>query len=752
MEEESPKILKLDDDVIQRIAAGEVIHQPLNVVKELLENAIDAGSDSITIKVQNGGYTLISVADNGCGIRESELPLACRRHTTSKLRDFSDLSKIQTFGFRGEALFSMTCCSHLSIITKTENSETGFIAHYLDGELSEPIEQIHATDGTVIEVRDLFYNNSIRLNSHPKNSVEVKKIAQMIRCYAIVYPYIAFGFSSNGKELVKTYGNSTFENVIRNLYCIEDEGAFFSVSFGIDSKVDVEAFLSHPGNARAPNTSAIFINGRLVSCKQIKRGLELVYNDVLAKGLHGFFFIVLNLPSNEVDVNIHPSKKEVRFLNEKEIVDSICKRVKEELESRSNVREVEMLNTQRRSQKYSSQQIPKGQKSILDFQEDAEINNNHNEIQDQNIENYHENTNESFIKNDNESYEHNNGNDFNITMHSPIQNDYENANISSNESPLSSMPPSPNKTEPNNEDFIEDDEAETKSEEIIPKVMYSQSPKKAKSQKSTITKSSLFSDLKYEPIKPKIPLDPHTQTIEQVLTGGAKTVIQRAFRTVQLSSVKNLREKVSLDFDEGLKRFFHDSTFTGFIGLRILLLQSGKSLYMINLYALLKDFFYQQFLNMFANLPQYRFNPPIPILETLQIITSGNENDEELVKQLETRAPLLSDYFSISIHEGKLYSLPLALNGYVPSYNALPLFLYQLSTNVNWDEEEECYIGILDALSSLYSVTSFDEKEKETLESLQHQIMTIIYPNMKKNYNPTITLSNSIIPVEFPVN
>ena len=279
--------------------------------------------------------------------------------------------------------------------------------------------------------------------------------------------------------------------------------------------------------------------------------------------------------------------------------------------------------------------------------------------------------------------------------------------------------------------------------------MYPQSPKKTKSeQKLSTSKAKFFNDLKYEPIKPKIPLDPHTQTIEQVLTGGAKTVIPRAFRTVQLASVKNLKDKNSLDFDEGLKRFFRDSSFSGFIGLRMILLQSGTSLYMVNLYALLKDFFFQHFLNLFANLPQYRFNPPIPIEETLQIIT--NEDVEEIMKQLEARAPLLLDYFSISIHESKLYSLPLVMNGYVPSFAALPLFLYQLSTNVNWDDEEECYTGILDALSSLYSVTPHKKKKKETMEALQHQIMTVIYPNLKKSYNPTIALSNSIVPIEFP--
>ena len=792
---ETPGIVQLSDDVIKRIAAGEVIQQPANVVKELIENCIDAGTEFINVQLENGGYSLISVSDNGSGIREKDLPVVCRRHTTSKIKDYSDLANISTFGFRGEALFSMSCCSHLSIITKTHDSETGFIANYLDGELLDKILPSHAIDGTIINVKDLFYNNTIRLKSKSKTNTEVKKIEDIIRKYAIVYPYISFTLISNHKELFKTYGNSTFEDVTRKIYNIEEEGMFFNISFKVGANVKVEALLSHPGNSKAPKSSATFINGRLVSSQKIKRGIESVYLDVVAKGLHGFFFIIINLPPQDFDVNIHPSKKEVRFLNETEIIKAICEKVKEELQKRSNVRGIEMIPMSQK--KINLQKLPKNQTLILDYQKINTINekdqifegNNTNEnlesteqINQNNIINQRE---ESFINNEfhkpndfifeekakngitpktynqeikktsifenrkNDTIEKNiipNGND--KTPRETFSYEENNKNSIIEEDII----PNNNNQTPRETFSYEEQNKNSKTEDIIPKTNFQSAPPSPRKEISTknmrIKKKTCFEDLKYEPLKPKpTTIDPHLQTLEQVLTGSAKVIVPKSFRKVQLQSICNLKEKVISNEDCELKKILKHSSFCGFIGLQAILLQKESSLYIVSLYALLKDFFYQRILELFANFPQYRIQSAISINDALSTITSN----DSLGPMIESKSPLLLDYFSISVHGSTLYSLPIIINGYQPTFSTIPLFLYQLATKVNWEEEEECFDGIIDALSSLFSVIPEDGVSSEIEKRLQHEILTIIYPEIKKNeYKPSIKLSQSFQEITIP--
>ncbi|OHT12559.1 DNA mismatch repair protein [Tritrichomonas foetus] len=757
---EAPIIRPLDPDVVKKIACGEVINEPINAVKELMENSIDAGADSITVRIINGGYTSIKIEDDGCGIRHSDLPAACRRHTTSKIKEYSDLTTINTFGFRGEALASMSCCSHLSIISRTENDTQGYCAHYLDCELNGSIEPISAIKGTIIEMRDIFYNNPIRLQERPKSNVEAKKISDMITKYSVVYPHIAFAFYSNDKELYKSYGNSTFDVVLRQIYTCEDPDAFFQLNFDVDNNTRAEIFLSTPGNSKAPKYSAIFINGRLISNDRIKHGIENVYIDVLPRGCKPFFFCVLTMPSEIVDVNFHPTKKEVKFLGESKIIEEICVNVKQALTERANQRGVEILKTKepKKSQKYNipeNQQVfsfPDGKLQMLS----QKPKDKNNEKENNNIENNQEEINNktSVVDDDpiddtpfsDSDHANSHANDSINDSGVNHQNEFENETSYSKPkvTPVTFEEERPRFLSNNSsdDDLITTDSVSSRlfsvSCDIPPK------PKKKKTKENV----GIFDDLKYDPIVTcKKPIDRSLQTLEQVLT-QPQVSVPKPFRVVDLTSILSMKAEVinSCDFD--LAQALKNHEFVGFIGLRLILLQVDSELYAFNLYALLKDFFYQRVLNYFANYSKQFMNPPISIEKSIHIISNDPYQFD-----FEPHQTMLEDYFNMSIKDNLLHSLPQPLSGYTPSFTTLPLFLYQITHDVDWEDEYECFSGLFDALSSLYSVNPEDEEDEELTKKLQNEITNTILPLLKTDeYKPSTSLKNDVSICALPFN
>lgn len=331
-------IRQLDPSVVSRIAAGEAISCPSNAIKELIENSIDANSTWITIEIERGGYDLIRIIDDGSGISYNDLPIACKAHTTSKISDFSDLQNIGTFGFRGEALHSISMVTHLKIITKTDNDERASVANYFEGELSGQIGFIAAPKGTTIEARNLFYNYTMRLQGINPNA-EAKKITDIISKYSVIYPHIGFVVRSNKKETLMTYGKtSSSETVLKLLYGFNDVN-FFRCNFNINNGYYIELFLSEPNTKVKKKTNALFINRRLVKNDLLIKGIEEAYtkNNIFGTGIGSlqFCFIVMTVPPNTIDVNIHPKKEKVKFLNEKETINEICEKVKEIVNERS---------------------------------------------------------------------------------------------------------------------------------------------------------------------------------------------------------------------------------------------------------------------------------------------------------------------------------------------------------------------------------------------------------------------------------
>lgn len=759
-------IRKLDSSVIKQIAAGEVIQRPLNVVKELIENSIDAGSEKIVLKIENGGFSVIRIEDDGCGIGRDDLINACQRHYTSKIKDFSDLMSISTFGFRGEALFSMSCCAHVSITSKTSNDTKGYFAKYEDGELDGKIEPTYAINGTIIEIRDLFYKDQIRIQEKSKANDERKKIKDLILDYSVVYPHIAFIFYSGDREMYRSFGNSTYENVLRNIYSCDDPDSFFQLNFEIqfkDKTGTAELFLSTPGNSKAPKHSAIFINGRLITNKRLSHSIENVYSDFLARGCHPFFFCVLTIPSDLIDVNIHPSKKEVVIDEESNVILQVSLQVKQALQEKSNQRGVEVLKS--KSTKTSLKKLPPNQTTFsfpdgkLQLTSQKETNNQPQNVQNEEIDNFDESKDALIedpisLPSDNDIEQNKEVDDQDIEDKDDENNekddennekDEENyekddvidLNFHINESEKEQFEEERPKLLKN---FLSSEDDETNLDIVKPKIFAPprdilEKPKKTRQKKSG--NISIFDDLKYDPtLKNK-----NLQTLEQVLT-QPQISIPRQFRVVDLTSIKNMKEKVNANYDQELSTFIRNSEFVGFIGLKAVLYQNDSNLYAFNLYSLLKDFLFQNLLYYFANYTQQRLSPPINIKQFIQIISNEDSSDSDF--DFAPFAAMLDDYFAISIKDGVLYSLPRALSGYSPSLSTLPLFLYQITHSFDWEDEDDCLEGLLNALSSLYSVCPEDDDDPNLMKRLQNEIATTILPLLKTDeYKPSIELKNS---------
>ncbi|XP_017149227.1 DNA mismatch repair protein Mlh1 [Drosophila miranda] len=324
-------IRKLDEVVVNRIAAGEIIQRPANALKELLENSLDAKSSHIQVHVKSGGLKLLQIQDNGTGIRREDLEIVCERFTTSKLAKFEDLSQIATFGFRGEALASISHVAHLTIQTKTAQERCGYKAIYADGRLQGQPKPCAGNQGTIITIEDLFYNMSQRRQALKSPGDEFQKLSDVLAKYAVHNPQVGFTLRKQGEpqpSLKTPVASSRSEN-IRIIYGagISKELLQFSHKDEV-FKFEVECLLTQVNYSAKRSQMLLFINQRLVESPALKCAVDAVYATYLPRGHHPFVYMSLKLPPQNLDVNVHPTKHEVHFLYQDEIVE----RLKEQVE------------------------------------------------------------------------------------------------------------------------------------------------------------------------------------------------------------------------------------------------------------------------------------------------------------------------------------------------------------------------------------------------------------------------------------
>ena len=316
------KINCLTQEIAQKIAAGEVVERPASVVKELLENAMDAGATEITVEIQNGGIRYIRLTDNGCGIAREDVPTAFLSHATSKISTEADLNEIMTLGFRGEALPSIAAVSKFQMMTKQKADFTGTRIVLLGG-VVDSIEEAGCPDGTTIQVRDLFYNTPARMKFLKSDRAEGMAVSALVDHLALSHPDIAFCFIKDGKVQTRTSGNGDLHATIYALYGKEFSESLLPVQYA-SNEISVHGYISKPFAARGSNSMQhFFVNSRYFKNKTVSAALMEAYKNAMMVGRYPAAVLFMDINPQQIDVNVHPAKTEVRFSNERALFNAV---------------------------------------------------------------------------------------------------------------------------------------------------------------------------------------------------------------------------------------------------------------------------------------------------------------------------------------------------------------------------------------------------------------------------------------------
>ena len=326
------KINVLSFEVANLIAAGEVVDRPASVVKELMENAIDSGADRITVEIQHGGVTFIGVTDNGCGMEAEDLPVAIRRHATSKIREASDLDGISTLGFRGEALAAIASVSHMRIISKPRGASVGAMLEADCGNILGVSER-GASEGTRVIVENLFANVPARRKFLKKDATEAMAVAAYVEKIALSRPDIAFRLIIDGTQKIDTVGDGNLKNTIYSIFGRDFASKFIPTSLTVDG-IKVSGFIGRSDNVRANrNYQNFFINGRYIKSKTACAAIEQAYTSYIPPEKFPSCILCIEINPAAVDVNVHPAKLEVKFSNERLVFEAVYYAVREALEA-----------------------------------------------------------------------------------------------------------------------------------------------------------------------------------------------------------------------------------------------------------------------------------------------------------------------------------------------------------------------------------------------------------------------------------
>ena len=333
------KIAVLDQQTIDKIAAGEVVERPSSIVKELVENAIDAGATAVTVEITDGGKKMIRITDNGGGMERDQVPLAFLRHATSKIEKVEDLANIASLGFRGEALSSIAAVAQVELITKTPSALSG-VRYVINGGVEQSLEDMGAPEGTTFLVRNLFYNTPARSKFLKSDSTEANYVGTLMEQLALSHPEISFKYIQNKQVKLHTSGNYNIKDVIYNIYGRAITKALLEISCENDF-MKIEGFVGKPEISRGNRTfENYYINGRFVKNRIIAKAIEDAYKGFLMQHKFPFVSLHIQMEGNDLDVNVHPSKMEVRFARGPEVYDAIYEVIHKALTQREMIQNV----------------------------------------------------------------------------------------------------------------------------------------------------------------------------------------------------------------------------------------------------------------------------------------------------------------------------------------------------------------------------------------------------------------------------
>ena len=355
------QISVLDQSTIDKIAAGEVVERPASVVKELVENAIDAGASAVTVEIKGGGISFIRITDNGSGIARDQVPLAFLRHATSKIRQVEDLASISSLGFRGEALSSIAAVSQVELITKPHEDLMG-TRYVIEGGREQGLEDVGAPDGTTFLVRNLFYNTPARAKFLKTPATESGYISSFIEQLALSHPYISFKYIQDGKTKLHTSGNDNLREVIYQVYGREITRELIEIhDVSPDGEMEISGFIGKPTvNRGNRNFENYYVNGRYVKSKVLMKAIEDAYHTYTMQHKYPFTALVIQIRGDDVDINVHPTKMEVRFSRQEEVYRQVFQAIRQALQQKELIPEVSVSDD---SSKSSGQKEPPEKKA-----------------------------------------------------------------------------------------------------------------------------------------------------------------------------------------------------------------------------------------------------------------------------------------------------------------------------------------------------------------------------------------------------
>ena len=323
-------IVLLDELTINKIAAGEVIERPASVIKEMVENSIDAGATNITVEIKNGGISYIKVTDNGKGIAQDDLEIAFERHATSKIRSAEDLNTVTSMGFRGEALASIAAISKVELVSKTKEQDTGYKVVVEAGDVLEK-EETGCQNGTSITVRNLFFNTPVRYKFLKKDYTESGYIEDVITRIALVNPNISIKLINTGKTVIQTNGSGNLKDVVYSIYGKDVANGINETTYKYED-ITITGVVGKPQIARSNRANQLFfVNKRYIKDKTLSAATEQAYKGLIPIGKFGFVILNIEMNPAKVDVNVHPAKLEVRFQDESKVFQAIYHTIKDTL-------------------------------------------------------------------------------------------------------------------------------------------------------------------------------------------------------------------------------------------------------------------------------------------------------------------------------------------------------------------------------------------------------------------------------------
>ncbi|SCU96990.1 LAFA_0G09186g1_1 [Lachancea sp. 'fantastica'] len=639
-------IRALDELVVNKIAAGEIIVRPVNALKEMMENSIDAGATSIEVLVRDGGLKVLQLTDNGSGINKNDLPILCERFTTSKLAAFEDLHSLQTYGFRGEALASISHIARVTVTTKTRDEACAWKVSYAAGKMLGTPKPTGGRDGTVILVEDLFYNVHSRLRSLRSSNEEFAKIIDCVGRYAINASHIGFSCKKFGeaqfalsikasattRERIRAvFGRAVAENLVE-LNIAEN------AEIGVSGRGQVSNLNFVSKKAVSP---VLFINNRLVTCDPLRRAMNQVYGSYLAKGNKPYIFLSLSVRPDLVDVNVHPTKQEVRFLHDEEIIGLVANQLEDALAS---------VDTSR-SFKTTSIFTP----NPVSVREG--LGQPHSHL----INNMPIATSVSKIK----------------------RQENKMVRIDSSQDKITNYL----KTFDHNPDFVRNaGDTQASQNDSVKKPPHSAAHENESNDPVSNSRNLSYSVLRKERTEVNLA---SIKTLRRMVDDDTNTDLTNAFANLTYVGI--------VDEQRRLATIQHD--------LRLYLVDYGSICYNLFYQIGLMDF--ANFGKIYLGSED---GEGISIKKTLCDTLSANENFlPSLLQKLWDMKDMLDEYFSIELSgdEGnldsiKITSLPLLLKGYMPPLSKLPYFLYRLGTKIDWSEEMLCLKGILIQIALLY--------------------------------------------------